>query len=229
MKISLYFRLIVSVSIFLAFFVISQQSLAADTQSNSSAKAENALIKNAFKAYDMKNYKKAFGLFKRAAPNDATGSAQVMVGVMYEHGRGTPPNLKSALYWLGRSLEKTNNESLRRETICSMGMIYSKLRDFVVAFQYFKQAAMMGNSDAQFDSAQLFELGRGTIQDYVKAYAWVSVAIAQGLKNNKVQLGAEQFKNKVETYLNPYQLNQANDLAKEYFNLYVLHQPTRNN
>ena len=57
--------------------------------------------------------------------------------------------------------------------------------------------------------------GEGTVQDYIEAYAWASVAAAQGNENGV------KLRDGILEDMTPSQIEKGQALAKEYFGKYV--------
>jgi uncharacterized protein len=75
--------------------------------------------------------------------------------------------------------------------------------------KWFKLSAEQGNASAQFNLGVMYDNGRGTIQNYVKGYAWYSVSSASGSKigtKNRDLLAKE---------MTPEQLAEGQKLASE--------------
>lgn len=229
MKISRYFRLVISIfSIFTIFFAIPQQTLATNVSNNSAI--DKSLLIAAKKALASKNYKAALVLFKKAAPSDATGLVDFQIGIMYWYGQGAPKSLDASLFWESEALKKVTNKHVRANIMTCMGTNYARLNNYVMSFRLYRQAAMMGNPDAQYFLAAYYDEGKGTIQDHIKSYAWLSVALAQGLDID-TQNSARKAQDALASKLGwePGQLERAQSLAKKYFKLYVPHEivPTK--
>lgn len=52
-----------------------------------------------------------------------------------------------------------------------------------VAFKWFSLAARQGDSEAIYNIAWMYQHGKGTTQDNIKAYKWYSVAALLGTKD----------------------------------------------
>lgn len=220
MKIFSHFYLIASVSIFFTLLVICEQSFAAESKNNSLS--EDILIQKALKAYDVKNYTEAFYLFQKATPHDNTGVSQELVGIIDSKRN----NYNSAIHSYKIALKKMQESGTLAsipETIDNLGIAYNHAGKHVNAFQCYKQAAKMGYSYAQYNLANYYEVGFGVIQNDIKAYAWYSVAIAEGL-SDKDQSTAEKIQNELtKVLLSQGSLSQAKNLANHYYKLYVPH------
>jgi len=212
-----------------AFFIACPQSLAAEIKNSAS---ETTLLKSALHDFDLKNYNEAFTLFKKAAPNDVSGTADSVIAIMswerlIPHVHNVS-NAKSTVFWGKKALPKIRSNALRKYIITFMsdayndiGVAHAKQHNYVVAFQYYKKAAKMGCADGQYNLGVLYAAGRGTIQDYKKAYAWISVGIAVGL-NRKNDAVATKIQSGISQYLYAQgSLSKAKNLAKKYYKLYV--------
>ena len=72
-----------------------------------------------------------------------------------------------------------------------------------------RRAAEQGNAQAQASLGITYEFGVGVSKDYMKAYAWLSVAAAQGDKE------ALKFKDSLRERMTPEQLAEAEKLTDE--------------
>ena len=61
--------------------------------------------------------------------------------------------------------------------------------DYIKAFDLYKKAAEMGNKEAQFSLAYLYENGIGTSQNYPEAFRWYKKAAEQGQAYAQCNLG----------------------------------------
>lgn len=187
--------------------------------------------------YSNKDYKRAFKLYNEVlAFGDNSGLVQSQIGFMYSSGLGTSQNSTAAIRWFQQALPLISDNVMQAYILNEMGANYMALSNYVMAFQYFLKSAKMGYSLSQLNLAILYANGYGTIQDNKEAYAWVSVALAQGFPGlPQKQVEAEQLKNNLTMGSwvvngNFNELNSAKALSQEYYNEYVLHQgaPTIN-
>ncbi len=231
MKKHLYSKLITLLSTLITLSFISQAIIAAELPSQT--KTEKTLVISAYKAYKQRSYLKALHLFKKAAPHDATGLSDALIAHIYQIGLPSDKEQRAAIYWDQKALDKVKYLPIRAWVMNSLGCAYGQLHNRVIAFNYYQQAAIMGSTYAQRNLGVDYALGRGTIQDYTKAYAWISVAAASGLNDKHYQADIDQLRNALATQLNQqdhlyYQadvgpsLQQAQLLAKKYYRLYVL-------
>jgi TPR repeat protein len=176
-----------------------------------------------------------------------------MLGDMYLYGQGTIQNLNLAInsykkcianitifqrsYACSTSLACKNSMlKMITSTLNNLGLAYEISLNYKEAFSYYRQAANLGLALSQFNLARMYFDGHGTIQNDKEAYAWVSVAVASGLSDATRQKIAENLKSTIHTKFFIFEggekmqapINNANELAKKYYNLYVLKQaPTQ--
>lgn len=84
------------------------------------------------------------------------------------------------------------------------------------AAKWLRKAAERGHSDAQYRLGDLYAYGIGVPQDDTQAFAWLYLAAAQG---NKI---AEESKNLIAASMTLKEYIGAQNLAKEYWQAYVL-------
>ena len=93
-------------------------------------------------------------------------------------------------------------------------------QDYVEAVKWFRKAAEQGDAVAQNNLGAMHDNGTGVPEDDVQAYAWFNIAAAQGDEL------AEENKERVTESMTREQLARAQDLAREYWQRYVM--PFRN-
>lgn len=177
---------------------------------------------------DHKNYVKAFDAYDRAAQYDDSGDANFHLAEMYFSGEGTPVNLDMAIAFYQKALSEFKPTNIMRVfALNDLGSAFEQQRDYVAAFKAYQTAAEMGFSLSQFNLSGLYARGLGVIQDDQQAYAWISVAVAKGLPDKDQQDGAEKIKAILTQQLlaedsSGIKLQEAQDLAKQYYNKYVI-------
>ena len=87
--------------------------------------------------------------------------------------------------------------------------------DDKMAFKWYTKAAEQGYADAQFELGEMYGLGRGVPQDYIKAHMWSNVY----LQNNALILRAVAKNNikKFEKQMTPEQITKARKLASQCY------------
>jgi len=181
------------------------------------------------KLYKEKKYERAMKFYEKIEPYDTKGNYFVagQLAEIYAKGNGTAINYSAAIFWYEKALEKNHNDLLYAIIMNDMGIAYDYQKDFVNAFMCYKKAAIMGNATAQRNLAINYLNGHGAIQDYQEAYAWITVAIAQGLSND--QESAEKIRdwlarNLIAQDKRGSELIHAKELAQKYYKKYVLHE-----
>lgn len=250
-----YFSALLLVTILFIFFATHQRLKTTVAQNNLT---EDALVKSAWTALDSNDYTNALKIFTKASSSDVGRFVDYFfMGYMYQYGLGTKKNLEASVKWYEKAIVSLNwYEGLKKAEAVKIpyllfihsepnpkavityqiGLDYVGLNDYVNAFQNFQKAAKFGNPSAQYSVALCYATGRGVIMNYIKAYAWASVAAAVGV-NKQHEYVINQFISFLKQKLilqgyanNPShpdgELQQAQALAKQYYNLYVLHEPT---
>ena len=87
-------------------------------------------------------------------------------------------------------------------------------KNYKQAMHWYRRAAEQGNPEAQHNMAAMYFDGRGIPQDYVQAYAWFSVAAANGVEISPPE------RDKTAKRLTPEQLAKGQELAASYFEKY---------
>lgn len=181
------------------------------------------------KLYKEKKYERAIKFYEKIEPYDIKGNYFVdgQLAEMYAQGNGTAINYSMAIFWYKKALERSYSDELYAMIMNDLGVVYDHQKDFVSAFKCYKQAAIMGNATGQRNLALDYLDGHGTIQDYHEAYAWVSLAIAQGLGKN--QQGTEKIRdwltyNLIAQDKTRNELMHAKNLAQKYYKKYILNE-----
>lgn len=181
-------------------------------------------------------YNMSYIWFNRSNPlSDSTGTSQFYLGYMYDQGIGTTQDLNKALYWYKQAIKYPLVSDI---TITNIAYIYLQENDYQTAFSLFLKEAKLGSSASQYGLAKMYQNGLGTIQDSVEAYAWASVAVANGFKQEDYptryavnQNTAIKFRDALGFVLlledkSGKKIGQAKNLAKKYYQLYVLNSPS---
>ena len=81
--------------------------------------------------------------------------------------------------------------------------------DFKEAVKWYQKAADQGFAMAQLNLGLLYFLGKGVLEDFVQAYAWLNIAAANGDENSK------KGKSLLAKEMTPDQITEAEELVKE--------------
>lgn len=145
---------------------------------------------------------------------------------MYQDGIGTQKNLLLAIKWLTEA-EKFSTSKMQTIIVDMIGIDYETMFDYVTAFHYLKKAAIAGNSMAADSLARMYIYGHGVPEDEIEAYAWFSVAVAQGLDFEDYQKTVESARNDLAVILEKEgKITEGKALARKYYQLYVSRQNT---
>jgi uncharacterized protein len=129
-------------------------------------------------AYEAGEYTKAFQIFERLS-QAGDSQAQYDLSQMYLQGIGTSKSLEQGWSWLNRAAEKGNIQA-----ILELGVRYQASTSLEnseeMAFLWFQKAAMAGSAVGQYNLAHLYESGKQTPVDLVKAYAWMTLSNKSG-------------------------------------------------
>ncbi|MBM2829449.1 MAG: Sel1 domain protein repeat-containing protein [Gammaproteobacteria bacterium] len=82
-------------------------------------------------------------------------------------------------------------------------------KNYFEALNWFRKAAEQGVLEAQSNIGYIYENGFGVPKDIIRAYAWGSIALANGYDAAKIPVNA------LKARMNSQQLNKANMLIKE--------------
>jgi TPR repeat protein len=103
-------------------------------------------LQDAISAKDRGDFAVAFNQFKQLATS-GDAAAQFQLSLLYDSGRGTPQDAKSALYWLRMSATHGNPQAQS-----NLGVAFSKgrgvVQDPIRAYAWFAAAAASGDSVA---------------------------------------------------------------------------------
>jgi len=163
-------------------------------------------------AYERGDHTTALTLSKKLA-EQGYASAQFLLGSMYKNGKGTPQNYKAAIKWYTKAAEQGEVKAQY-----NLGRMYQNghgtPQDYKEAIKWWTKAAEQGEVHAQFNLGVAYARGAGTPQDYVMAHMLWNIAAANGDE------GAKSNRNEVEGMMTPNQIEQAQQLAKEWMKKY---------
>ena len=169
------YKYLLYIFLFISCFTLSNQTLAED---------KNKKIQNVYKLLQEKNFKSALKeLEVLCKDNDV--QAQLLFSKILFSGDLTPQDFESSYFWSSSALlgglKQSNtiieklNEYLSEDKILK---IKENLRDFL------EKKALNKDKRAIIQIAKFYESFIDPV-DFVNAYTWYSVAVAQGIKTAK--------------------------------------------
>jgi len=173
------------------------------------------------KAYNRGDYATALRIMRELA-EQGNAAAQLILGFMYDTGRGVPQDYKEAVSWYRKAADQGFGVAQ-----FNLGHMYSKgegvPQDYTEAARWYRKAANEGDAVAQFNLGQMYSKGEGVIQtnlgnmyvlgwgvtqDYVQAHMWYNLAAAQGQKD------AGKWRDSLAEKMTPAQIAEAQTLAR---------------
>ena len=141
-------------------------------------------------------------------------AAQFKLALFYDRGWGVPEDDAEAVKWYRKAAEQ--GDVLAQYF---SGLMYANGRgapeDDAEAVKWYRRAAEQGLAAAQAALGVMYATGRGVPEDDVQAYAWFNIAVAQGVE-------AEGNKKRIAESMTREQRAQAQELARQYWEAYVL-------
>lgn len=139
--------------------------------------------------------------------NQGNAEAQYTLGVCYDFGLGISQDKSKSAYWYKKcarqgwgmkKIEKSLIKKAKKGDVVSQYNLsvsylqggYGFLKNYDLAFYWANQAAQQRFGSAQCILGVMYESGWGTSVNYVEAEKWFNLAIDNGDKNAKFNLGA---------------------------------------
>jgi TPR repeat protein len=158
------------------------------------------------------DYEIAFNEFQSLA-EAGNAEAQNKLGMMYQRGIGIPQDPAEALKWYrkaaddGYTFAQYNLGSMYQKGICIQ-------QDTPEALKWYRMAAEQGVMEAQYNLGIMYFSGDGIPKDVIQAYAWIDVSVMGGDER------AKNSRDLIESEMSPEQIEEAQKLAKEYWQTY---------
>lgn len=153
------------------------------------------------------DYAEALKWIKSSA-NKGNKDAKLQLGIMYFEGKGVKKDYSEACYWF------TEAKDIPKARYY-LGLIheegYGVEKNNYLAGLYYGNAAKHNIPEAQYRLAIMFNESRGVLQDDVHSYAWLLIATANGIKDDK------GLNTKLIKVLSPQERDAAKDLARKLF------------
>jgi TPR repeat protein len=170
------------------------------------------------------DYKKAFDILTLLSANvtkpEIKAAVYQRLGQLYSRGQGgIPQDFDLAIENFKESLKYDSSNGYVHYYLA---MCYNELVNYRDAFPEMLAAAKLGVPSAQLIVGTYYSKGQGVLTDYVEAYAWISLAITNGLGGKGMQDNAEMMKTSLMTFIisiDPSEklLYQAERLEKKYY------------
>lgn len=127
-----------------------------------------------------KDYRQAHYWYRRAAEAGSL-EAQVKAAVFYTGVSGIPEDYEEAFKWFKRAAEQGDDGSQLFLGDVYMGHYKKKglkiARNVGLALHWYRVSAGSGHAWAQFNLGAIYARGQGVLQNYIRAHAWLSLAI----------------------------------------------------
>jgi TPR repeat protein len=165
-------------------------------------------LKDAFAAFDAKDYPKALDLFQKSYVKMGYDSAALMEGKMYLAGMGTRPDAQQAVIWLKKVVEArfapgdvlafNPNDPTYMNTRIDAAMTLAKIymvgmggvtRDANEARHWYMKADDFGYMPATYTVGQIYELGYAGEKNLPKAVSYFKKAGTAGYAPAMYELG----------------------------------------
>ncbi|OAQ29636.1 HCP-like protein [Linnemannia elongata AG-77] len=124
-------------------------------------------------------YVQAMEWYLRAAKQGHV-KAQCEIGRLYENGLGRPVDIKMAFEWYLKAAEGGSLFSQKQVSAFYANGHGGVPRDDTKALEWARRAAEQELWDREFESGEMYEVGRGAPKDHVKAMEWYSKAADKG-------------------------------------------------
>jgi len=152
------------------------------------------------------DFAKALEIWRPLA-EQGDASAQVGLGILYNHGMGVAQDFAEAMRWYRLAAEQGDADAQE-----ILGLIYSKgegvAQDYTEALRWYRMAAEQGDANAQANLGVIYVKGWGVIKDYVSAHMWFNIASANGNED------ASGFRDKIENSMTREQTAEAQTRAR---------------
>jgi len=111
----------------------------------------------------------------RLAAKKGNCSAQFCLGRSYAYGKGLPQDVREAEKWLRLAASQSDPWAQNALGVLYVDGSFGDVKE-ELAFQLFRDAALQGFVEAQFNLARMYREGWGAKRDLKRAYAWLVLA-----------------------------------------------------
>lgn len=130
---------------------------------------------NGHAAYQKGDYATALRLLRPLA-EEGDVQAQLILGLMYDHGRGVEANDPEAMKWFRRAADQGDARAqFNLATAYAEG--HGVPQDYAQAVKWYRRAAEQNHAQAQYNLGLLYARGEAVVpQDNVRAHMWFNLA-----------------------------------------------------
>jgi len=133
-------------------------------------------------------------------------SSQLLLGVMYDTGKGVPENDKTAVKWYTKAAEQgLANAQYNLGYMYDGG--YGVPENKKTAVKWHTKAAEQGLASSQASLGVMYEYGEGVLTDNRRAYMWYSLAKYNGSEP------AGKYKDEIAEQMTPADISKAQDMS----------------
>lgn len=145
------------------------------------------------RAWGAKDYTQAAAWYKKAA-EAGFGQGMENLAVLYRDGKGLEQNQQQAYHWFAKAAKLGSITAMNQA-----GLTAASER---TAFRWYKKAAGAGHAWGMFNLGGMYKDGRGTDQDWEKAYEWFVKAAENGIEAayNQAGITAKDEEDKIRWY-----------------------------
>jgi TPR repeat protein len=132
---------------------------------------------------------------------------------LYSSGEGIPKDEAEGEKWYRKSAENGNADaqySLGVMYMSELGQFLDIPKDDAEAVKWFSKSAEQGNVRGQGHLSLMYYFGYGVSVDYVAAYMWCNLALAQGGEMSKEVIG------EISVEMTEEQIAEAQKLSREW-------------
>ncbi len=144
-------------------------------------------LERGLKAYYAGDYRTAYN-FTIPLASRGNASAQNLLGMMYELGKGVPQNLARSVVFYRQAAEQGDMYAQYNLAV-SYDTGNGLPQNFREAVRWLRRAADQGGDFAQYNLGVMYEQGRGVKKDFKQAAQWYQRAAKNGHKQAQNNLG----------------------------------------
>ena len=166
-------------------------------------------LQDGISAYQKGNYPAALKELRPLA-DSGNAKAQMLIGDIYDNGKGVPQNQAEAASWYRKAAEQGDAGAQT-----TLGVMYDNgvgvPQDSKEAVSWYHKAAEHGYAEAQYILGGLYKRGQGALPiDLVQAHMWFDLAVVSGYEI------AHEDMEEVEAMMGGEQIEKAKLMAKEW-------------